>query len=249
MEGFGQCCIHSKDKEESAVLVGDEMQQQNSGSFRICDLNLSGSPDASEIPVGPSIDHFTSAHRIEMHAGVSPERNMSTRNDTEDACNNSQLLGHAKVVQVINLEDSHEEVNSLTPSKQKGYSGVDDHIYVSLEEILIGSPKGKSFVERCSRLTSNGAWMGPIRGSFQLFCRHMAPIGTFTCRPGNLSTWLLEKFYVLVSSTNLVLSTLLGLTCLVPIVGGLPPKRIGLEFQMSHKNVHQNRDNGVIRVM
>ncbi|KAG0464613.1 hypothetical protein HPP92_018777 [Vanilla planifolia] len=200
-EGLDSAAFIQKDKEESAVLVGDEMQQQNSGSFRICDLNLSGSPDASEIPVGPSIDHFTSAHRIEMHAGVSPERNMSTRNDTEDACNNSQLLGHAKVVQVINLEDSHEEVNSFDPSKQKndisysslelvlkqathsddlhaiqdgynlefseflgsdisgcpsaheglnnlqpglglhgaeGYSGVDDHIYVSLEEIPIG---------------------------------------------------------------------------------------------------------------
>ncbi|XP_020693412.1 uncharacterized protein At4g26450 isoform X1 [Dendrobium catenatum] len=191
-----------KAKRESVVMLEEEIRPETSASFKICDLNLTGSPELSEIPGGPSMDHVPSAPRTEMNNGVSADLSMSMRNAV-NACNSSQISGPNKVIPVIDLEeDSHAEVHTFDSAKHnrgdisyqglenvlnqathtddlssiqdgyslefpeflgtdmsdcpsaqgdlndmqpgmglhgaEGYPGVDDHIYVSLDELPIG---------------------------------------------------------------------------------------------------------------
>lgn len=119
-----------KAKRESVVMLEEEIRSETAASFKICDLNLTGSPELSEIPGGPSMDH-PSAPRTEMNKGGSAELRMSMRNAL-NACNNSQISVPNKVIPVIDLEeDSHAEVNTFDSSKHKG-----DISYPGLENVL-----------------------------------------------------------------------------------------------------------------
>ncbi|PKA57367.1 Uncharacterized protein AXF42_Ash013554 [Apostasia shenzhenica] len=120
-------------KVESTVMAEEEMRHQHFTTFKICDLNLNGSPDISEIPMGPSREHSsTSVHKLEKDEGVSPDFVLSRTNGVNDACNNNQYFVHDKVVPVIDLEeDSPEEINDLDPSENK--NGMS---YPSLESVL-----------------------------------------------------------------------------------------------------------------
>lgn len=129
-KGLESTAFSPKDERESIVTLEEEIRPETPASFKICDLNLNGSPELNEIPGGPSMDH-PSAPRTEMHKVVSADLSISMRN-AFNACDNSQISGPNKVIPVIDLEeDSHAEVNTFDSSKHKG-----DISYPGLENVL-----------------------------------------------------------------------------------------------------------------
>lgn len=129
--GLNSNAFISNTKNESTVIMEDEIRHETSASFKICDLNLNGSPEMCEIPGGPSLDHFPSSPMVNMDKTVSANLNMPMKN-ADDAFNNSQILGHNKVVPVIDLEeDTHVEANTFDSSKHKS-----DLSYPNLENVL-----------------------------------------------------------------------------------------------------------------
>lgn len=111
----------------------EEEKEMLPTSFKICDLNLMGTPEITEIPDDPVVDHLhppaptLDTGKLSMDFGLSIH---SRNNGTEDF---SQLPDDEKVVQVIDLDDdSPEEANACDPTKPKD----EPMIYPNLDNFL-----------------------------------------------------------------------------------------------------------------
>ncbi|XP_020583777.1 uncharacterized protein At4g26450 isoform X2 [Phalaenopsis equestris] len=127
--GLDSTAFTPKGNRESVVMLEEEeIRPETAASFKICDLNLTGSPELSEIPGGPSMDH--PAVPI-TEKGISADLSISMRNAV-NARDNNQVSGPNKVIPVIDLEeDSHAEINAFDSSKHKG-----DISFPGLENVL-----------------------------------------------------------------------------------------------------------------
>ncbi|KAJ6848287.1 uncharacterized protein M6B38_273560 [Iris pallida] len=112
----------------------EEEKEMLPTSFKICDLNLMGTPEITEIPDDPVIDHLhPPAPSVETGKELSMDFGLSihTRNNGTEGY--SQLPDDDRVVQVIDLDDdSPEEANACDPSKPKD----EPMIYPNLDNFL-----------------------------------------------------------------------------------------------------------------
>uniref|UniRef100_A0A0E0KQS7 Uncharacterized protein n=1 Tax=Oryza punctata TaxID=4537 RepID=A0A0E0KQS7_ORYPU len=87
-----------------AVVTKEEDKFGQSSSFKICDLNLVGSPEVAELRNDPGLGQFSTAG-----CSVEPQKQQqefsTTGNSASDTNMHSQIPLHNKVVQVIDLED------------------------------------------------------------------------------------------------------------------------------------------------
>lgn len=129
--GLKSTAFIPKPKRESTVMMEEDIRHESSASFKICDLNLNGSPEMSDIPGGPSVDHFPSAPIVNIDKGASVNLSMPVKN-ADNACDNNQIFVHNKVVPEFDLEeDPHAEPNTFDSSKHKS-----DISYTGLESVL-----------------------------------------------------------------------------------------------------------------
>ncbi|XP_073003836.1 uncharacterized protein At4g26450 isoform X1 [Typha latifolia] len=119
---------------DSVVKIEEEKQNQST-SFKICDLNLMEGPEITEIPDDPDLDHpatygpsLESQKQLPAEFGLSIGKNTSSTYDYNGVPDNDKVVP----VTVIDLEDdSPVEDSSCDPSKQKN-----NIIYPSLENML-----------------------------------------------------------------------------------------------------------------
>ncbi|KAK8948741.1 hypothetical protein KSP39_PZI005925 [Platanthera zijinensis] len=125
--GLNSTAFVPEPKRESSVTMEEVIRHESSASFKICDLNLNGSPEMSDISGGPSVDHFPSAPIVNIDKGVSANLSMPMKN-VDNTCDNNQIFVLNKVVPEFDLEeDPHAEPNTFDSSKHKSdisYTGL-----------------------------------------------------------------------------------------------------------------------------
>uniref|UniRef100_J3LXZ0 Uncharacterized protein n=1 Tax=Oryza brachyantha TaxID=4533 RepID=J3LXZ0_ORYBR len=89
-----------------AIVTKEEEKLGQSSSFKICDLNLVGSPDVSELRNDPGLGHFSIAGcSMEPQNQQQVDFRTTTGNSTSDTNMCAQVPLDNKVVQVIDIED------------------------------------------------------------------------------------------------------------------------------------------------
>ncbi|EAY94162.1 hypothetical protein OsI_15937 [Oryza sativa Indica Group] len=102
-----------------AVVAKEEDKFGQSSSFKICDLNLVGSPEVAELRNDPGLGQFSTAG-CSMEPQNQQQEFRNTGNSADDTNMHAQIPLHNKVVQVIDLEDdSPIEAGACDTSKAK----------------------------------------------------------------------------------------------------------------------------------
>lgn len=116
-----------------AVATMEEEKLGQSSSFKICDLNLVGSPDVPEIRNDPGLgQHSTAGCSMEAQNQQQVDFGTTVDNDASNTDRYAQILLDNKAVQVIDIEDdSPIEASACDTSKAKS-----EMIYSSMENMM-----------------------------------------------------------------------------------------------------------------